>query len=119
MNFVEVLKTPGVISELSGIKDEQKINPDNIFLRKCELSPVAPCREKIDQRSMGVRLALLPSIKQFLHVYRVLVVCLTIAFQHETQSNRYDQSPSLVNVLYRSVFVSFLSRSIEHRLISV
>ena len=46
---------------------------------------------------------------------RLQLVFLTIAFQHETQSNRYDQSPSLVNVLYRSVFISFLSQSIEHR----
>ena len=31
MNFVEILKTLGVISELWGIKNEQKISPDNIF----------------------------------------------------------------------------------------
>ena len=53
MNFVEILKTPGVISELWGIKNEQKISSDNIFLRKCELLPVAPLpwKRSISDRS--------------------------------------------------------------------
>ena len=55
MNFVEILKAPGVISELWGVENEQKISPDNIFLRKCELLPVAPLpwkdRSALDRRT--------------------------------------------------------------------
>ena len=69
-NFVEIWKTPGVISELWGITNEQKNQSRQYFLRKCELLPVAPLPWK--DRSMGVRLALLPSIQQFLYDYSEL-----------------------------------------------
>ena len=53
MNFIEILKIPGVLGELCGIENEQKISPDNIFLRKFELSPVAPGKDRsaIDGRT--------------------------------------------------------------------
>ena len=42
MNFVEILKTLSVISELWGIKNEQKISPDKIFCESVSFCRLAP-----------------------------------------------------------------------------